>query len=152
MMEERSMDICLIYASTSGNVEIVMETIADVLQAHKGISVELLRAENTPITVIEKNSDFIFGTSTWEHGALNPFFSRLYKELQSVDCTGKEAAFVGLGDVRYEPILFCEGMKKLERLWEKQGGTVIGNHLTINGEPYSKLQSVVTPWTERLLK
>jgi flavodoxin len=140
-----------IYASTSGNVETVVETAAKVLQ-EQGWQTELHRAEKTGIDLITQNSKFLLATSTWEHGALNPFFAKLFKEMSSQDLTGKQAAFIGLGDSRYEPVLFCEGMEIVKRMWEARGGQVIGIPLKINGEPYKQLETKVVPWANHLVK
>ena len=143
------MVIDLVYASTSGNVEIVMETVARVLQQN-GFEIVLNRAEKTPIETIKKNKYFVFGTSTWDHGQLNPFFQTLYEAIQTVNFQNKEAAFVGLGDRRYEPVLFCEGINKIHGLWSEKGGKKIGTVLKIQGEPYENLDSKVVPWASEL--
>ncbi|OGD95864.1 hypothetical protein A3F02_01880 [Candidatus Curtissbacteria bacterium RIFCSPHIGHO2_12_FULL_38_9b] len=143
------MDINLIYASTSGNVEIVMESIAKVLST-KGFRTFLFRAERTPIEAVKNNDNFIFGTSTWQHGQLNPFFLKLYEQLNLLDCHHKKAAFAGLGDRRYEPVLFCEGIEKIRKLWLKKGGKEIGSVLRIEGEPYNQLDSIVLDWVNKI--
>ena len=140
------MDIYLIYASTSGNVEIVMESIGNTLLS-RGFKTTLCRAEETSIEVVGEHHKFVLGTSTWEHGRLNPFFAHLYEQLKTLDCQGKQAAFVGLGDRRYEPVLFCEGIEKIRRLWLQEGGYEISTVLKIQGEPYAQIGSVVKPWT-----
>lgn len=140
------MDIYLIYASTSGNVEIVMESVGKILST-KDFKTFLCRAEQTSIEVVDKHNKFVFGTSTWEHGRLNPFFVHLFEQLKTLDCHGKQAAFVGLGDKRYEPVLFCEGIEDVRRLWAERGGKEIGTVLKIQGEPYNQIESVVKPWT-----
>lgn len=140
----------LVYASTSGNTEIVMETVAQILQ-QADLAPTLHRAEQTPVSVIEDNSWFVFGTSTWEHGALNPFFRRLLSEMKNSNLAGKQAAFVGCGDTRYEPVLFCEGIEKVKKVWVAQGGSVLGEVLKINGEPYGLLGTDVKRWAEGLL-
>lgn len=145
------MTIHLIYASTSGNVERVMEMVAQTLK-NRDIKSILSRAEKTKADIIKKNSKFIFGTSTWEHGRLNPFFKNLFEDMQKLNFHDKQAAFVGLGDTRYEPVLFCEGMEKLRDLWLKNGGEELATPLKIEGEPYEKLYSVVEPWADLLTK
>jgi flavodoxin I len=137
-----------VYASTSGNVELVMDYLAQHLTT-AGWQVALSRAEQTDPAVITDNSLFLFGTSTWEHGRLNPFFDKLYEQMKTIDCHGKQAAFVGLGDSRYEAILFCEGMEQIKRLWLERGGTVLGMPLKINGEPHAVLSKLAGPWSER---
>ncbi|MBI2594520.1 flavodoxin family protein [Candidatus Curtissbacteria bacterium] len=130
-------------------MEIVMETIAKVL--HKNhFEIFLSRAEKTTIETIKNNRRFVFGTSTWEHGLLNPFFQKLYEEMQGENFENKEAAFVGLGDKRYEPVLFCEAIEQIRRLWLKKNGKKIGTILKIQGEPYEKLNSHVAPWASQI--
>ena len=139
------MRIDLVYASTSGNVEIVCETIARIL-GQNGFEIVLSRAEKTPIETIKKNKYFVFGTSTWEHGRLNPFFEKLFEEMKTLNFNSKQAAFVGLGDRRYESVKFCEGIKQVLRLWLINGGEKVGSPLLIQGEPYEQLDAVVKPW------
>lgn len=143
------MQIYLIYASTSGNVEVCMEFVAKMLKK-SGKKVALLRSEITQIETIKRHQKFVFGTSTWEHGLLNPFFENLWQEMQKESFVEKQAAFIGLGDKRYEPVLFCEGIEKIKRLWLKKGGQEIGTTLKIQGEPYDQLNSKVAPWASFL--
>lgn len=143
------MEVYLIYASTSGNVEATVEYVSKILRM-KGFETILCRAEQTHIEVITKNDKFIFATSTWEHGRLNPFFDELYNKMQKIDGKGKEAAFMGLGDRRYEPVLFCEGVEKVCRLWSKIGGSQIEETIKIQGEPYEQLNSLVAPWVNKI--
>ena len=149
IMVRELMKINLVYASASGNVEVVMETVAKVLRQN-GFEIVLNRAEKTPIKTIKNNKYFVFGTSTWNHGQLNPFFQKLYEAMQPENFQNKEAAFVGLGDRRYEPVLFCEGIEKIHVLWSKNGGMEKGTVLKIQGEPYEILDSQVEPWASKL--
>lgn len=149
MMVKDLMKINLVYASTSGNVEIVVEAVAKILQQN-GFKIVLSRSEKTPIQMIKNNKYFVFGTSTWNHGQLNPFFLKLYEAMQTMNFQNKEAAFVGCGDRRYEPILFCEGIEQVHELWLKKGGKNIGTMLKIQGEPYENLGSLVEPWASEL--
>src|SRR3989344_390533 len=149
IMVRELMRINLVYASTSGNVEVVMETVAKVLRQNS-FEIMLSRAEKTPIETVKKNKYFVFGTSTWEHGQLNPFFQKLYEAMQTKNFQNKEAAFVGCGDRRYEPVLFCEGINKVHGLWLKKDGKVVGTILKIQGEPYEDLDSLVVPWASEL--
>lgn len=145
------MEIFLIYASTSGNVEFTMEYIAKNL-TYLGFSPKLVRSETASIEVILKNKRFIFGTSTWDHGKLNPFFENLALHMQKHNFEGKQAAFVGLGDRRYEPVLFARGIITIRDLWLEKGGEEISAILKIQGEPYAQLNSVIEPWVNTLAK
>lgn len=128
-----------------------METVGEVLRA-QGLETSLQRAEQTPPEVISQHDLFVFGTSTWEHGKLNPFFGPLYEAMKTIGCRGKRAAFVGCGDRRYEPVLFCEGMEQVRKLWLHQGGEEVGTALKIQGESYGQLESVVKPWTLQIVE
>lgn len=145
------MGINLIYASTSGNVEITMEFIAKLMR-YMGFETKLQRSELTPVDTIMKAERLIFGTSTWEHGRLNPFFEGLFSSMQKSNFEGKQAAFVGLGDRRYEPVFFCKGIDKVRDLWLEKGGVETGVALKIQGEPYNQLNTTVAPWANVLAK
>lgn len=135
--------IHFIYASTSGNVEFVMDSVAESWRK-KGVEVQIMRAEQTSIDIIRNNRFFVFGTSTWEHGVLNPFFKKLAQEMKTLDCSDKMAAFIGLGDIRYERVLFCRGMQTLLDLWQKQNGQVIGVPIKVNGEPFDQIEKITS--------
>lgn len=145
-----SLSIPAIYASTSGNTEWVVEQVASVWQA-AGLNVELYRAERTDPAIWQRHDFFLLATSTWEHGVINPFFNTLYSALKDVDCTGKRAAFIGTGDVRYEPVLFCGGMESLKNRWLERGGQAIGVPMKFNGEVYAKFDSVIKPWSNKIM-
>ncbi len=81
---------------------------------------------------------------------MNPFFIDLFSEMKKIDFKNKQAAFVGLGDKRYEPVLFCEGIEDVNRLWVKNGGEKIGKTLLIQGEPYEQLDSIVDSWSNQI--
>lgn len=145
------MGIHLIYASTSGNVEITMEFIGKILH-YMGFDVILKRSEETSIETIVKHQRFVFGTSTWEHGRLNPFFEDLYEQMQKHNFENKQAAFVGLGDHRYEPVFFCKGIDDVRDLWLEKDGEEVSTTLKIQGEPYGQLNTIVAPWANSLAK
>ncbi len=145
------LNIHIIYASTGGNTEHVMEQVQNYWQ-EAGVQVELHRAEKTPLSVITENSFFLFSTSTWDHGTINPFFDKLLLEMKNSDFLGKTAAFIGLGDRRYEKHYFCSGMLLLREIWEQNKGTSIGVPLTIGREPFEDIiEKMVRDWAEQTL-
>lgn len=143
-----STPIHAIYASTSGNTESVVETVRDVFGQHD-LELVLHRAEVTPFEVLMNNPLFVLATSTWEHGVINPLYTKLLDALTASADTflsGKKAAFIGCGDHRYEPVLFCEGMKELKRTFLQKGGEAIGDELFIGGDPCMILDTLVKDW------
>ncbi len=145
-----SNSIPIIYASTSGHTQAVCEKVAELWTA-AGQPCKLMRAEQTPLQVIQDNSVFVMASSTWEHGELNPFFHRLYDEIGTIDCSGKYTAFIGCGDSRYEPILFNQAVKLLRQHWQDQGGTEIKRPLLLQGEPFPQLNTNVAHWANEML-
>ncbi len=139
---------CL-YASTSGNVESVVERVATGLRG-SGWEVALHRTEQTKPDLIRDNSHFILATSTWARGSLNPFFIPLIDEMKKLDLTGKVTGLIGLGDIRYENVFFNTGIDQLREVWEQQHGTVLFRPLKLNGDPYGQMNLVDT-WTQQFL-
>lgn len=144
------MEIKIIYASTSGNVEIVCERIQKILKENN-IKSKLLKAQIANIDDVKSSPITIFATSTWEHGEINPYFDNLLAQMQKTDMSGLRAGFVGLGDLRYEKLLFCEGIEILKRTFVEKGGEQISTTLKMNGEPYHQLDTIVANWTNSFI-
>lgn len=144
------MIINIIYASTSGNVEAVCEKVNELLNS-AGHTAILHRAEKTEMGTLINSEFLILATSTWEHGELNPFFKNLYDSMSESDLSKNRAAFIGLGDKRYEPVLFCEAIEILKRRFIERNGIEVGETLKINGEPFKFLDTEVTDWTKSLI-
>lgn len=140
--------IHIVYASTSGNVELVCHEVSKMLR-DKRTEIEMHRAEVTNIDVIKKNETFILATSTWEHGEINPYFDDILEQIAEVDLSGKRAGFIGLGDLRYEKHMFCEGAEILRRTFLEQGGEQIGTTLKMNGDPHNQIDSIVKNWVQK---
>lgn len=134
-----------IYASTSGNVEWVIDTIADAWRL-AGHQVNTHRAEITSPDVIAENDLFLFGTSTWEHGELNPFFVKLYEAMEKMDFSNKSAFFIGCGDFRYEPVLFNAGIQFIVDRWKNNSGTELYHTLKFNNDPKLSADKLLQPW------
>jgi flavodoxin I len=142
--------LCCIYASTSGNVEITLEKVAEKVRV-AGWEVTLHRAEQASVDLFQQYDYFLLATSTWEHGVLNPFFAKLHEEMQTLDFTGKQAIGLGLGDTRYEQVYFCRGIDILLETWQKQHGEILYQALKLNGDPYPLLRTMVNTWAEHLV-
>lgn len=143
-------NIAIIYASTTGNTEAVADKISALLTDAK-LENKTSRAEETDHSFITENSTFVFATSTWDHGKINPLFDELLDYISKNDMSGKKAAFVGLGDKSYEPEAFNTGIKILKEAFVKAGGTEIGTTLLIDGDPFPLLDTKVPFWTQKLI-
>lgn len=141
----------IVYASTSGNTELVCEKISQELLA-AGLDCELHRAEVTDISVFESSRYYVLASSTWEHGELNPNFNELHSKMQKYDFSGKFAAFVGLGDIRYEPMMFAKAIDILKDAFLHNGGKEMNAALKINGEPHTLLETSVKTWALKYIE
>lgn len=139
-----------IYASTSGNVEMTVEAVAEGWR-QTGVEVFLHRSEIVPPEIISDNRLFLFAASTWEHGEFNPYFAPIFEKISTTDCSGKTAFFVGCGDYRYEPVKFNMGIQKIMDTWVAQGGQAIFHPLKINGDPQLAMEKVIQPWIQESL-
>jgi flavodoxin len=140
-----------IFASTSGNVAAVVNKVAEVLQS-TGATVTSYRSETASVDLLQQDAIFILATSTWEHGMLNPYFVDFLTQMSELDLHGKRAIFIGLGDRRYEPVLFAEGIEIVRRKFLELGGEQVYETLKIDGEPQELLDSVVTEWANKLVE
>lgn len=136
----------IIYASTSGNTEAVCARVAQELASHELVP-ELYKVDRTDIRTLITGELFILATSTWEHGRINPYWDKLLKDMPELELAGKYAGFIGLGDTRYEPVYFCEGVNLLQEKFLAAGGEQIGTPLKINGTPFPLLETEVVQWT-----
>lgn len=148
-MLTRSLQI--IYASTSGNTLAVAEYLHNMVLS-SGMYSEIHKAQLATSATLNLSDTFVFATSTWEHGEINPYFKPLMKEIREKDLSEKRVAFIGTGDVRYEPVLFCQGMETLRELILSRGGKEICDSLKINGDPYDHMDSAIKNWCTELIQ
>src|SRR5699024_8114700 len=92
-----------LYASTTGNTEMVMEIIAEYLEDHqyevdiKSFDFDAIEVEDIP------NYDAVLvGTHTWDDGELPYEVEDFYEELEDVDINGKLFGVFGSADSFYD--------------------------------------------------
>ena len=141
--------IHIIYASTSGHTEFVVDTlIAYLKKQRKDLTIEKKRAElATPEDLLNCDS-LVLASSTWNtggpEGQLNPhMFALVMNRAADVDLKKKKVAVIGLGDDRYHFV--CEAAAHLEEFVTSRGGTLIRPTLRIINEPYNQ-QKKVEQW------
>jgi len=145
--------ITCIYASTIGNTEATIEKIASNLDKN-GYTTQKYRVEKIVNLkeLLEQNNMFIFATSTWRHGDINPLWEKYLPEYNTMDFKDKYAGFVGCGDFRYEPLYFCRGIDILKDNFVKNGGTQVHMTLKVNGDPYQHFDKLIKVWTDGFIQ
>ena len=97
----------IIYASTSGNTEHVVETLMGYLaEKHPDYEVSSQRAEEAQEADLLKPDVLLLASGTWNHDAVEGYLNMhmrelLEKRVKDIDLGGKPIAFISLGDDRY---------------------------------------------------
>ena len=143
----------IVYASTSGHTEFVVETLAASLG---GLvpewEIEKTLAENTQSHDLLRGSVLLLASATWNtggaEGQLNPHMAALLQErAMDLDLSSKPCACVGLGDHRY--FYTARALDHLQDYVDTHHGRLIVPSLKIVDEPYSQASSVRS-WGKQL--
>lgn len=145
----------IIYASTSGHTEYVVDTLIGFLKekAPKAVVTKMIAEKTTPEDLL--NGDILLlASSTWNtgnvEGQLNPYMHALLKDrAKKVDLKGKKVVCIGLGDQRY--FYTCKAAKHLEEFVFTHKGTLAVPTLKILNEPYGQETEIAT-WGKSVLK
>jgi flavodoxin len=139
----------IVYASHSGNAELVANAICDGL-CEKDVISECIRAELTKIDQLQGLDLIVLVSSTYNVGQLNDNFVRLDSELNKTKemFAGKRFAVVGLGDSEHYDI-FCGAADILEATVKNIGGNQVIETLRLDGPPHNILRDL-KKWGEDL--
>jgi flavodoxin I len=104
-VQHRSLRI--VFASTSGHTEYVVEALIDSLKSiMPGWEIEETMAEKTQPQDLLRGDVLLLASATWNtggiEGQLNPhMWGLLHDSAKTLDLAGKPCACIGLGDHRY---------------------------------------------------
>lgn len=142
----------IIYASTSGHTEYVVDQLVACIQKSRpngsALRVTTLRAELAQANDLLANDLLILATSSWNtggpEGQLNPhMFALLMNRAADVDLKGKRVAVIGLGDDRYH--FLCAAADHLEEFVRSHNGQLITPTLRMINEPYGQ-EKKISSW------
>jgi flavodoxin len=142
----------IIYASTSGHTEYVVEVLRDVLKANAECRVQ--NAESTKPEDLLSGDLLVLASGSWNtggiEGQMNPHMHDLLQgRAASIDLKGKQVAIIALGDDRY--FYTCRAGEHMRRFALDHGGKILGDTLLVVNEPYGQ-EERVRKWGEKLLK
>jgi flavodoxin I len=145
--------LTIVYASTSGHTEYVVDVLIDVLD-EKGKSMRVIkqRAELTKPEDLQKADILLLATSSWNtgnvEGQLNPYMhDLLMNRAATVDLGGKPCAAIGLGDERY--FFLAKAADRLTDYVKTHQGQLMLPALKVINEPYGQEEKVKT-WAAEL--
>ncbi len=99
--------IHIIYASTSGNTEHVVETLTSFMgEKYPDFILTMQRAEEAKEEDLLKPDVLVLASGTWNYDAVEGYLNMhmrelLEKKVKDIDLQGKPIAFISLGDDRY---------------------------------------------------
>lgn len=145
----------ILYASSSGHTELVIETLAAYVRKKKrGLDVQVTRIEQAKPADLTKGGVTLLACGTWNtggvEGQLQPYMHQfLLKFAKDVDLKQQPCACIGLGDERYR--YTAAAADHLEQYVVSHGGELVVPTLRVINEPYGQ-ENVVERWADLLLK
>jgi flavodoxin len=142
--------VLFIYGSTSGNTEMVVESIAEFLEKKKFKTVTQ-RAEISNAKDILDYDVCILASPTYGHGLLEEHMAKFVKGMKGISLKGKPCAVIGLGDPKYEAQYHIESAPIMEKVLTDAGGKLVLPALRISMTPVMHLKGLIPNWAEQLL-
>lgn len=136
----------IVYASTSGHTEVVLETLVKFLHEHAhDVHIEVQRAECAQAEDLLRGDVLLLACGTWNtrgiEGQLNPHMHALLAErANTVNLLGKPVALIALGDDRY--YYTARANEHLQQFVIQRGGTLLGDVLLVVNEPYGQEEKI----------
>lgn len=142
--------ILIIFGSTGGNTELVVDKVSEILQKKHKVTVR--RAEESNIQEASNFDLCILASSTYGHGILQPYMAPVHQKLINQNFKDQKFAVIGLGDFKYDRPYNIASARILKDGVEKAGGQLVNEPLLINKSPIPFLDEKVTKWAEDLSK
>ena len=123
----------LIYASMSGNTEMMAEEVANGVR-QEGEDVEVIDImDGIEASELENYDGILLGAYTWGDGELPDDFLDFYDEMESINLTGKKAAVFGSCDSAYPN--FGAAVDILMEKLRERGAEVYPKGLKVDNTP-----------------
>ena len=144
----------IIYASTSGNTEYVVDALRKYLsEKHSSLEISAQLAERAQTHDLTKSDLLLLASGTWNtggrEGQMNPHMVEfLWNRTKDADLKGKECAVIGLGDDRYKYTV--RATEHMAHFIKEHGGHALIPPLVIVNDPYGQ-EGKIAKWGEELL-
>ena len=151
-VQRRSLHI--VFASTSGHTEYVVEALIDSLKSTTpDWEIEETMAEKAQPQDLLSGDVLLLASGSWNTGSiegqLNPhMWVLLHDKAKTLDLAGKPCVCIGLGDHRY--FYTARAADHLEHYVEAHHGRLIVPTLRVVDEPYGQ-EEAVRVWGKRLV-
>jgi len=125
--------ILIIYASMTGNTEVMAEIIEQSLK-EEGLHVTVKEALRTKPKEMLKYDGVLLGAYTYEGGEIGDEFMLFYEDMEQVDLTSKIMAVFGSGDTFYKDT-FCVAVDTVTEKLSELGANVVLDGLKVDLVP-----------------
>ncbi|MGV3466778.1 MAG: flavodoxin [Heyndrickxia sp.] len=125
--------ILIIYASMTGNTEVMAEIIEQSL-IEEGLKVTVKEALRTKPKEMLKYDGILLGAYTYEGGEIGDEFMLFYEDMDQVDLTGKIMAVFGSGDTFYRDT-YCVAVDMITERLHELGANVVLDGLKVDLVP-----------------
>ncbi len=141
--------INIIYSTISGNTELVIQKVVELLPSN--IESAVIRVDTATQTDTQNCDLIILACPTYGQGSLEAQFPRFLKTIQG-SIEGKKFAVIGLGDTRYYPEYLTESGSILEDWVKSYKGELAIPSLRIGMPPLKFIDKLVPRWVTKLLE
>lgn len=146
--------LTIIYATSTGHTEFVIDTVVAALKDVKDLRVVKQRAETTKPEDLTKNDLLLLACGSWNtggpEGQMNPWMNDLLMNRASaVDLKGIHAAAIGLGDERYH--FTARAADLLTTFLQDHHATLVLPALKIINDPFDQAEKVHA-WVQEFTK
>jgi flavodoxin I len=148
---KKGQSLCIIFATTSGHTEFVVDTLARSGELSDW-EIERTLAEKASQQDMLRGAVLLLASSTWNtgglEGQLNSHMSVLLQsKANALDLAGKPTACIGLGDHRY--YYTARAADLLQGYVESHHGRLVLPALRIIDEPYGQEKAILN-WGKQL--
>ncbi|MDQ0175637.1 flavodoxin [Bacillus chungangensis] len=124
--------IILVFTSMTGNTEMMAEVISEAIQA-ENMNVIIKDSLDAYADELLDYDGILFGSHTYEDGAIPDEFMGFYEEMEGLYLGGKAAAVFGSGD-RFYP-KFAKAVDSLTERLRELGASIVLDSLKVDLTP-----------------
>lgn len=119
--------IGLFYGSSKGNTETAAQRIKRELgKAAQDATISMINVNEADLSTLGDYDKIILGTSTWENGQLQEDWLKVFRQMDTMDLSGKQVAVFGMGDQYEFADTFQNALGTLARKARERGAELVG--------------------------
>lgn len=146
------MDVLIIYGSTGGNTELVVDQVSGFL-CESGLSVVCRKVERfkfeSLVDEIKQAKVLILASPTYGHGQLQEDIIPFVQRLDGMEFPDLHYTVIGLGDPKYDSHYHIESAVILESIMESLKAKKLLYPLRISRSPVLQIDNLIPKWSQK---